>query len=91
MQISVIIPTYNRVKELEEALGCILTQIKLPKEVIVVDDSDDDKTEELAMKMKNDFIEKNISLLYIRNKKDKSSSIARNIGVHYSKGISFYF
>lgn len=40
MQVSIIIPTYNRVKALDECLDSIISQIILPKEVIIVDDSD---------------------------------------------------
>ena len=44
--LSVIIPTYNREKELKTCLDSILLQTKLPGEVIIVDDSDNDKIEQ---------------------------------------------
>lgn len=45
MQVSIIIPPYNRAKDLDECLDSIIVQTTLPKEVIVVDDSDNDKFE----------------------------------------------
>lgn len=85
MQISIIIPTYNRVNDLEEVLGSILEQTELPKEVIIVDDSDRDETKNLITQIENAFKRKNITLEYIRNKRGKSLTIARNTGIEYSK------
>lgn len=86
MQVSIIIPTYNRVKDLEETLNSIIVQTTLPKEVIIVDDSDNDEIENVIEHGKNEFEEKSILLKYIRNKKEKSSAIARNIGIENAIG-----
>jgi len=81
MQVSVIIPTYNRAKDLDECLGSIITQTALPKEVIIVDDSDNDEIENLIIGRKNQFNEDNILLRYIKNERERSLAIARNIGI----------
>lgn len=91
MQLSIIIPTYNRMKDVDECLDSIIIQTKLPKEVIIVDDSDSDKIENLIKRRENEFKEKDIRLRYIRNKKEKSLTMARNIGVETAMGDIILF
>ena len=91
MQVSVVIPTYNRVKALDECLGSIISQTILPKEVIIVDDSDNDVIEILIGHRNHEFEEKKIFLKYIRNKKEKSLTIARNVGIENATGDVILF
>ena len=77
MKVSIIIPTCNRVNDLNACLDSIISQTTLPKEIIIVDDSDDNKVQNLVEQRKNEFKEKEILLKYIRNKKEKSLTIAR--------------
>ncbi len=91
MNISIVIPTYNRVKDLEECLNSISNQTKLPGEVIIVDDSDNDRTKKLIKKIKLKFQKKKITLKYIKNDKRKSLTVARNIGIENSKGDIILF
>jgi len=72
MQISVIIPTYNRYELLKRALASVYTQTYQPKEVIVVDDGSTDAT----CNIKNDFP----NIIYIRQE-NKGVSGARNTGI----------
>ena len=44
IDISVIIPVYNREKTIVNCVNSILNQTYLPKEIIVVDDGSDDDT-----------------------------------------------
>lgn len=74
MNISVIFPTYQRVNDLEIALNGLLEQILLPIEVIIIDQSDDNKTEELCSNKKYQTL--NIKYEHILI---KSSTIARQI------------
>ncbi len=48
MNISVIVPTYNRAQLLARALQSVVTQATPPMEVIVVDDGSNDGTEEVV-------------------------------------------
>lgn len=91
MQISIVIPTYNRVRELEDCLGSIIFQTIAPYEIIIVDDSIDNNIKNL-IDIKNDvFQKKKISLHYIKNNKERSLTIARNIGVQFAKGDIILF
>jgi GT2 family glycosyltransferase len=81
MNISVIIPTYRRPKDLDAAINSILLQSVLPNEIIIVDSANDKATKNIANKFLN--CELDIKIKYIYNKID-SSAVARNIGAEYS-------
>lgn len=86
MDVSVIIPTYGRVKDLEDCLHSIIIQSVLPKEILIIDDTPDDSIENVCKRKKKQFQDKKINLIYIRNYKEPSSAIARNIGIEHAKG-----
>ena len=82
MMFSVIIPTYNREKELTDCLNSILLQDRLPKELILIDDG------ELSLSFLKTWTKKakqhHVSFLY--HKKDlkissRGSSQSRNLGI----------
>lgn len=82
--VSVIIPTYNRVVLLEEALQSVINQTYRPVECIVVDDGSTDHTNKLVKK----YIELNnesFTTKYIYQK-NSGSQIARNAGTLLSSG-----
>ena len=91
MQISIVIPTYNRPKKLKETLGSILIQTILPIDVIVVDDSDTYETKELIVECQYKFKYKDIFLLYIHKICPKSAAISRNIGANKARGDIILF
>ena len=78
MEISVIIPTYNRAFRLRNALRSIYAQTFKPKEVLVVDDGSTDETGEM---IQSEFPQ----VRYIPTE-SKGVSHARNIGIRASKG-----
>ena len=78
MNISVIIPTHNRILFLKRSIDSVLAQILQPYEIIIVDDGSSDGTS--AMIKKN---YPNLKLIYQEN---KGVSAARNIGVKASSG-----
>lgn len=83
MQISVVIPSYNRSRILKDCLTA-LTKQDLPAknfEVIVVDDGSKDDTKKIAKK----FTEKHKNLRYFYQK-NQGQGIARNNGVSKAKG-----
>jgi len=89
--ISIVIPTFNREEDLMDALLSILRQKKLPKEVVVVDDSENDRTRNLIKKMRKSFLDKGVSVKYLRNPRGKSTSSARNVGATCATGEIILF
>ena len=83
IDISVVIPTYNRSKFLNRSIRSVLNQTFQPEEIIVVDNGSTDDT--------CDMISKNFSnICYIYHDK-KGVSTARNEGIKISKSnwVSF--
>lgn len=78
--ISIIIPTYNRSKELPRAIESVLNQSYKDWEIIIVDDGSKDNTEGVVKKyIEQDF---RISYYYFIN---LGAGAARNVGVSFSK------
>ena len=78
--ISVIIPTYNRVKDLNVTLNSIKPFLSQIKEILIIDQSSDNKTKELIRVLKN----KKLKYFYSNI---SSLTRARNFGVSkVSKG-----
>jgi GT2 family glycosyltransferase len=83
---SVIIPTYNRQKELEVCLNSILRQDLLPADIIIVDDAELD--EKFLDYWKKECIVPKISLIYYHKDHAKDtlgSSTSRNIGLSLAR------
>ena len=78
MNISVIIPTFNRRQTLDRAIDSILSQTYQPYEIIVVDDGSTDGTA--------DWLSANYSSLQIIQQSNKGVSSARNTGINSARG-----
>lgn len=78
-KISVVIPTYNRVEFICEAIDSVLNQTLKAHEIIIVDDGSNDNTEEIVIKKYNDHVK------YIK-KKNGGPSSSRNFGMKYATG-----
>ena len=78
MNISVVIPSYNRKDFLKRSIDSAINQTKKPLEIIVVDDGSTDGTEAM-IKSDYDFVK------FIKQK-NKGVSAARNIGIKVSIG-----
>ena len=78
MNISVVIPSYNRREFLKRSIDSAINQTKKPLEIIVVDDGSTDGTETM-IKSDYDFVK------FIKQK-NKGVSAARNIGIKVSIG-----
>ena len=52
MNISVVIPTYNRVQFLKRSIDAVINQTIKPFEIIIVDDGSNDGTEALVFESK---------------------------------------
>jgi glycosyltransferase involved in cell wall biosynthesis len=83
LQISVVIPTFNREKTIRRAIDSVLNQDLLPCEIIVVDDGSTDKTYNI-LKSYNTQI-KAITQIH------SGVSSARNRGIKEAKGLWIAF
>ncbi len=75
--VSVIIPTYNRVKPLEKAIKSVLAQGPIPLEILVIDDGSTDDTEAMVRALARRYG----SIRYLRNRRTKGPAGARNTGL----------
>ncbi len=80
MQVSVIIPTYNRAYVLREALESVLAQTYRDFEIVVVDDGSRDNTREIVESFGCDKVR------YIRHERNRGCSAAYNTGITDSQG-----
>ena len=84
-KISIIIPTYNRGYTILESIKSVLNQTYQNIEILIIDDGSNDNTKDLILNLVDSRIK------YIKLKKNKGSSFARNIGIQKASGkyISF--
>ena len=78
MNISVVIPSYNRKELLKRSINSVINQTIKPFEIIVVDDGSLDGTETM--------IRRNYDFVKFIKQKNKGVSAARNSGIKVSSG-----
>lgn len=78
--VSIVLPTFNRAKMLERAIESVVKQSYLNWELIIVDNSSSDNTDEVVANFKNN----KIRLLKIQN--NGSIGKSRNYGIQNSRG-----
>ena len=81
MNISVVIPTYNRKHTLPRAISSVLNQTLQPTEIIMVDDGSTDGTA--------DWIQETYPRINPISQSNKGVSAARNIGIKSANAIGF--
>jgi glycosyltransferase involved in cell wall biosynthesis len=83
--ISVVVPTYNDVAHIGEALRSIVSQTALPGEIVVSDDGSDDGTEQFV----RSFAERHadsVPVRYTRRPSQGGDAAARNSGIAAAHG-----
>lgn len=89
--VSVIVPTFNRVDFLIEAMDSVFDQSYCPIELIVIDDGSTDSTKiAVAEWTKNHNTEKRFNLRLL-SQENKGGSAARNLGLIESRGEFIQF
>ena len=79
-KVSIIIPTYNREKYIKKALQSVLDQSYGNFEIIVVDDSESDRTEEMVKSLSREEVK------YIRNETRIGFVKSLNKGIEMANG-----
>lgn len=84
MKISVVVPMYNEEKFIDATMFSLVSQMRIPDEIIVVDDASTDNS---ANRVK-DFIKKypKFNIKLVRHKKNGGISETRNTGVANATG-----
>lgn len=85
-KVSVIMPVFNTVSYVEEAVNSILSQTFRELEVIIINDGSTDGSETILNEVSNR--DNRITLI---NKKNEGSAIARSLGLKMAKGDYLYF
>lgn len=84
--ISIVIPTYKRAIEVERALKSALNQTYENKEIIIVDDNEEDSLEQVKLKeVLMNYLKKE-NVVYIKNDGLKGGSGCRNKGIEVANG-----
>ncbi len=78
-KVSVIIPTYNREKQIGRAIRSVLSQTYEDYELIIVDDGSTDHTKEIVEQFMDDRIQ------YICLETNRGACYARNVGIQSSQ------
>ena len=78
--VSIILPTYKRVKKLKRAIDSVVAQTYINWELIIIDNNSNDGTKELIYS----YNDSKIKLIFIRNMGNIAKS--RNLGIKKSKG-----
>jgi GT2 family glycosyltransferase len=81
-RISVVVPTKNRVKDLEKCIDSLLNQTQPIDELIVIDASDNDETEKYIRMLKE---KANFEIIYVKQTKGGLAT-ARNVGNRIARG-----
>ena len=84
--ISIVLPTYNRAVQLEQAIKSVLAQTYQDWELLIIDDGSTDETPEIVKK----FREADLRIRYL-NGFHQGVSAARNLGVQHSQGAFIAF
>ena len=81
MKVSIIIPCYNEHKTIDQIVNKILSQTKIEKEIIIIDDCSTDGTKEILQKNINSKVDK-----IIYNEKNFGKGFCIKKGVEISSG-----
>jgi len=92
MQVSAVIPTYGRPEDLSKLLNSLLRQAVKPLEIIIVDDkTPTDVIKVVCEEYKAKCQRANINLIYIKNLRKRSLTVARNVGTEKARGDVILF
>ena len=92
--VSVVVPTKKRPAELARAIGSILRGTALPRELIVVDQSADDLSEDAVGQLFREApqcVRGAVELVYVHDPQISGAATARNRGIEAARGDIWLF
>ncbi|TXE13005.1 glycosyltransferase family 2 protein [Seonamhaeicola algicola] len=81
-KVSIITPTYNSERFIEQTIISILNQTYTNWELILIDDASTDKTVEIITQ----FVKSNPQIYLLQNLKNSGAAVSRNKGIEAAKG-----
>lgn len=78
--VSIIMPSYNTGKFIEETINSVISQTYSNWELIIVDDCSTDNTDEILKNINDDRI------IYLKNEKNSGAAVSRNKALREAKG-----
>lgn len=84
MDVSIIVPTFNRKSSLERTLNSLISQ-DYPHDKYEIIVCDDGSTDDTSVFMKNFIANSDIKIKYLIQK-NSGPAVARNLGIHNSRG-----
>lgn len=94
LTVSIIIPTKNRPDDLELCVQTILRQTLLPRELIVIDQSDGEESRsrvESQIAKASPEVRNTLKLVYIHDKSLAGCAVAKNLGMDLAGGFIWVF
>ncbi|WKV07997.1 glycosyltransferase family 2 protein [Thermoanaerobacterium sp. CMT5567-10] len=82
MLVSIIMPTYNCEKYIEQAINSVINQTYKEWELLVIDDGSEDNTVEIIKELSK----KDSRIRFVKNEKNQGVSATRNIGISLANG-----
>ncbi|WP_406685338.1 glycosyltransferase family 2 protein [Seonamhaeicola sp. MEBiC1930] len=82
MKVSIITPTYNSERFIEDTIKSVINQTYKDWELIIIDDNSTDTTIEIVSRFSN----RNSNIRLIKNKKNSGAAFSRNKGIKEAKG-----
>lgn len=79
-KVSIITPSYNTAKFIEETINSVLSQTYTDWELIIVDDCSNDNTDEIVAKYNDSRI------IYIKNETNSGAAVSRNRALREASG-----
>ncbi len=79
MDISIVIPAYNREKDIEKCISSLINQLDDSTEIVIVDDGSDDNTQSVCQR----YLKENVRFI---KQEHSGVSAARNNGIQNSNG-----
>jgi GT2 family glycosyltransferase len=91
--LSVLIPTLNRPHDLALAVKTLLAQTRLPQELIIMDQSESDESEQRVKELfaQRPEIAERFELRYVRDSSIRSLAVARNLLLDLNRSDLFLF
>jgi glycosyltransferase involved in cell wall biosynthesis len=84
-RVSVVVPTYNDVGRIGDALDSIVTQTAPPAEIVVADDASQDNIAEFVERFA-DSRARGVPIRYVRLERNSGDAAARNAGIQAARG-----